>query len=139
MLSKPKRAAWTNEQLKAAKADVKAGASIRGAALLHGIPHSSLHDHVTGKAKKRLGGPETVLEHAIEKEIATSCMVLQEYGFPMTKEMVTTMIRDHLKETGQPNPFTDDTPGRAWWDGFFKRWPALVERKPQHLPKNRAL
>ena len=81
MLSK----AWTNKQFKAANADVKARDSVRGAALLHGILHSSFHDHVTGKAKKRLGRPETVLEYTIEKEIATSCMVLQEYGFPMTK------------------------------------------------------
>lgn len=141
MLSKPRRPAWTDEQLQAALSDLRTGRakSVRGAALLYGIPHSTLDDHYTGKATKRFGGPSTVLAYSVEKEIATSCMVLQEFGFPVTKEMVTALIRDYLKETGQPNPFTNDTPGRAWWRGFFKRWPAIVERKPQHLPKSRAM
>ena len=44
----------------------------------------------------------------------------------------------YLKDKGRRNPFANDRPGNDWWLGFMRRWPKLVERKPQHLPANRA-
>ena len=143
MLSKYKHktaCTWTNRQLEAAMEDVRAGrAGVRGAARKYGIPRSSLHDHLIDKSTKRYGGPPTVLTKEIEKEIATTCTVLQDFGFPLTKELVGVVIRDLLKDTGQQNPFTGGTPGRDWWERFLSRWPLLSLRKPQHLPKARAL
>ena len=130
---------WTDAQLKAAMDDVHGGSSIRAAAAMYGIPRSSLHDHLNGKSTKRFGGPQLALPHEIEKEIVESCFSLQELGFPMTKDMVGVIIHDYLEETGTPSPFINNTPGRWWWEGFLKRWPKLTERKPQHLPKIRAL
>ena len=105
----------------------------------YGIPRSSLHDHISGKSTKRYGGPPTVLTKAMEKEIATTCVVLQELGFPLTKELVGVIIRDLLTDMGQQSPFKDGIPGRDWWERFLSRWPILSLRKPQHLPKSRAL
>ena len=113
--------------------------SLCGAAAKYGVPRSSLHDHLTGKSTKRFGGPQLALPCEIEKEVVESCYALQELGFPMTKEMVGVIIHDYLEETGTPSPFINNTPGRSWWECFLKRWPKLTERKPQHLPKVRAL
>ena len=140
MASKKTTPTWTDDQLRSAIKEVSDGvSSVRAAAIKYGIPKSSLHDHLTGKSTKRFGGPRTIIPHEVEKEIVASCITLQEFGFPMTKEIVSTIIRDYLRESSMPNPFTNDTPGRCWWDGFLGRWPILKQRKPQHLPKVRAL
>ena len=131
---------WTDSQLQAAMKEIQEGKSwIRAAAAKFGIPSSSLHDHLSGKTAQMRRGPQTVLSQVMEKEIATTCIVLQEFGFPVTKDLVASIIRDLLQESGAVNPFTDSVPGCDWWDRFLKRWPVLSQRKPQHLPRNRAL
>lgn len=30
-------------------------------------------------------------------------------------------------------------PSREWWDGFYRRWPAVGSRKPQPITKGKAL
>ena len=67
-----------------------------------------------------------------------TCQVMQEIGFGITREMVGNVVMDYLKDKGRQNPFANDRPGNDWWLGFMRRWPKLVERKPQHLPANRA-
>ena len=131
---------WSDSQLKAALCDIHAGKSgVRAAARKYCIPHSTLYDHLSGKSKKRYGGPPTVLTPEEEKEITTSCIVLQEFGFPLTKETVGVIVSDLLKDTRRETPFTNGLPGHDWWTRFLGRWPVLSQRKPQHLPKNRAV
>ena len=133
------KSTWTDSQLKAAVADVQSGKlGIRAAARKHGIPRSSLYDHLSGKSSKRYGGPSTVLTAEVEKEIATSCVVLQEFGFPVTKELVGVIVRDLLRDSDQASPFAGGVPGRDWWTRFLQRWPVLSQRKPQHLSVARA-
>ena len=64
---------------------------------------------------------------------------MQEIGFGLTREMVGNVVMDYLKDKGRQNPFLNGKPGNDWWLGFMRRWPKLVERKPQHLPANRAM
>ena len=64
---------------------------------------------------------------------------MQEIGFGLTREMVGNVVMDYLKDKGRQNPFAHGKPGNDWWSGFMRRWPKLVERKPQHLPANRAM
>ena len=142
MLRNHKRSAvctWSNAQLEAAVADVKAGkAGVCAAARKYGIPCSSLHDHLSGKTSKRHRGHQTVLTPTLEKEIITACIVLQEIGFPLTKELVGAIVRDHLEDIGQASPFTNGILGRDWWTYFLGRWPVLSEHRPQHLQRARA-
>ena len=49
-----------------------------------------------------------------------------------------SIVMENLHNIGRPNPFQQDRPGKDWWLGFMRRWPCLTERKPQHLPANRA-
>ena len=52
--------------------------------------------------------------------------------------MVETVVMQYLRDLQRPNPFRHDRPGKDWWLGFMRWWPTLMERKPQHLPANRA-
>ena len=114
--------AWSDVQLEAAVVDVKAGkAGVRAAARKYGIPRSSLHDHLSGKTSKRHRGHQTVLTAMVEKEIVTACIIFQEFGFPLMKELVGAIVRDHLEHIGQASPLTNGIPGREWWTRFLQR------------------
>lgn len=135
-----KKNQWSTAQLNVAVHRVKAkDLSLRQAAILYGIPRSTLSDHVTGKSTKRYGGVSKALSSTEENEIVITCQVLAELGFPMNVDYVNAVVIDYLKQEGKPNPFgKSGVPGRDWWSRFFKRHPELVKRKPQHLTKTRA-
>ena len=71
--------------------------SIRAAGAKFGIPSSTLHDHLRGTSTKRYGGAPTILTANEEKEIVTSCLVMQESGFPLTREFVSMALRDYIE------------------------------------------
>ena len=82
------RGQWTDLQLSAAKKEVQSGElSVRQAGIKYDIPKSTLANHLKGTSKKRYGGPSTILTPAEEKELVTSCVVLQEMGLPRTTLM----------------------------------------------------
>ena len=138
-VKKGKSNSWTTAQLKAAMKAVEGGElTVRGAAARFGIPKSTLHDHVRGTHPRVHSGAPTVLTTEEEKEIERACVALQDMGFPLTKEFVSIVIRDFLKERGRNVQFKGGIPGYDWWLGFFRRHPKLVQRKPEHLPKCRA-
>lgn len=130
-IKKGKNNQWTSAQLAAALKSVSEGMSIRGAATRYHIPSSTLHDHVSGKRTRVHSGAPTVLTASEEKEVVTSCEVMQQLGLAVA-------LRDFLKERGRDDRFKNGIPGSDWWSGFFRRHPKLVERKPEHLPKCRA-
>ena len=130
---------WTDVQLQMALAAVrKEEMKAHAAALKYGIPSSTFYDHLQGRSKKRYGGPPTVLSHEEEGEIVAACQILQEFGFPLTRGIVGTIVADYLRECKRSNPFKNSTPQEDWWHGFLRRWPTLSEGKPQHLQKCRA-
>ena len=131
---------YSEDDLLKAIADVQAGegSSMHAAAHKYGVPPSTLHDHLKGKSKKAGAGGPTVLMAAEEREVALTCLALADVGFGLTRELVEVVISDYLKDHSIPNPFTGGVPGKDWWQRFLKRWPALAERKPQHLGKSRA-
>ena len=65
-------------------------------------------------------------------------MALADMGFGITKEVVTTVVRDYVTQNSIQNPFSHGAPGKDWWQRFMKRWPCLSEHKSQHLSKSRA-
>ena len=126
------------EKLQAALQEIrkKKGVSVRSLARKYGIPPSTLHRHARMESRIGAGRP-TILTPEEEKEVVYSCQVLQEMGFGMTREMVGAIVVDYLTTIGRDNPFNGQ-PGFKWWKGFQKRFPQLVDRKAQHLPKHRA-
>ena len=105
---------WSKQQLDAALKEVarlKGKASINAISKKYGIPVSTLHDHVRGKVKKVGAGKPTVLTYAEEEEIVYCCQVLQEIGYGLTKEIVSSIVidylhaqkRDHLSPVADPD------------------------------------
>ena len=132
---------WKQEQLEAALNMIESGKekeTIHKLAKKHGIPLSTLYDHARKKVSKNRASRPTVLTWVEEEELVYCCQVLQEMGFGMTKENVTAIATDYVSTKGRRNPFHGGVPGKDWWIGFLQRWPKLVERKPQHLSKQRA-
>ena len=114
-------------------------ASIRKTAAAYaGIPYTTLHDHLSGKSKKRYGGPPTALSQEEEKEIVQCCVVLQEMGFPVGRTSLTSVVSDYIKATGKASPFTYDSPGPDRFSQFMRRWKTVLSlRKPKHLTRKR--
>ena len=132
---------WSKQQLDAALKEVarlKGKASINAISKKYGIPVSTLHDHVRGKVKKVGAGKPTVPTYAEEEEIVYCCQVLQEIGYGLTKEIVSSIVIDYLHAQKRDHPFASGRPGWDWWSGFLKRWPKLVSGKAQHLSTKRA-
>lgn len=58
----------------------------------------------------------TILSPAEEKELVTTIQVLQEIGFGFTKDLVSRVICDYLKDQpARPNSFKLGIPGQDWW------------------------
>ena len=132
---------WTHSQLLQSVEKVKEKElTLRTAAINNGIPRSTLSEHVRGVRKKHYGGGSTILTRDEEHEIVLTWQILAEMGFPLTKDYVEVVVRDYLSsQEGRSGAFgSTGLPGRSWWEGFLSRWPTLVQRKPQHLPKQRA-
>ena len=84
---------------------VKAGElKPHAAAVKFGIPSSTLYDHLIGRSKKRYGGHPTVLTAAEEREIATACQVLQQFGFHLTTDTVEAIVQDYVTACGRETP-----------------------------------
>ena len=127
--------------LEAIRAVKERGMKVSVAALKFRIPQSTLYDHTNEHKCVSIGaGAPTILSNAEEKEIVVTLQVLQEIGFGITKGLTGLVIRDYLKDQPlRPNPFVDGVPGKDWWQSFLQRWQKQIsERKPQHLPTNRA-
>ncbi len=132
MMAEPDSFSLALEEIK------KGNINVHAASIKYKIPKSTLYDHVQGRVKKRIAGHPTVLSQEEEKEIATTCEILQLMAFPMNKETVGLVVQNYLTGTGRENPFKDGIPGEAWWRGFLRRWPSITYRRPQYLPRNRA-
>ncbi len=138
-IKKSNKNQWTSAQLDAAMKAVQSGQmSVRAAGLRFSIPKSTLQDHLKGTSTKRYGGPQTILTTSEEKEIVTSCIVMQEMGFPLTRDFVSVCVRDFLRGSERSHHFKGGIPSYDWWLGFLRRNPNLVERKPEHLQHQRA-
>ena len=49
------------------------------------------------------------------------------------------IVTDDISKKGRENLFHGSVSGKGWWSGFLQSWPKLVQQKPQHLSKQRAL
>ena len=88
------------------------GLSYREAAAQYGIPRSTLHDHVTGKAMSTKRGPPTVLTAAEEQMLVDWALPMADLGYGRTREHMCATVKEILDKDGRENPFTDNYPGK---------------------------
>lgn len=83
-------------------------------------------------------GPSCVLGDDIEESL---CVWMKEScakGFPVTKDGLCYSVQKILNETNLKNPFTDNRPGRKWFDSFMVRHPELSVKQSEYISKARA-
>ena len=137
-----KTVVYTPEELQAAiEAVTEGGEKLCVTARKFNVPATTLLNHVKKNVSVIGAGHPTVLTKKEEEEIVATIQALQEIGFGLTKELVSVVIRDYLKDQPyRPNPFNDGVPGKDWWELFLKCWHSKISvHKPQHLPTNRAI
>ena len=131
---------WTAETLKRALSDVtNKSMTVYRAAKFHKIPETTLRRYYKATytenqplVVKHVGRP-TVLTMEEENEIVQTCQLFAEWGFGLTKLEVVNIVTEYCKNSKKPTPFRDGVPGIDWWNGFCKRHPTLVARKPQQF------
>ena len=88
------RKQWSNEQMQAAlKSVVSDGVSANKAALLHGVPRSTLKDRLSGRVVHgRNPGPEPYLNGEEEKELVGHLINASNIGYGKTRQEVLNIV-----------------------------------------------
>ena len=91
--------------------------SVRRAALMYGIPRSTLHDHYSGKIEiDAKPGPPPYLSVEEEEELSNFLMKCARIGYPKTRQQVLAIVQEILEKR---RPDVNVTNG--WWERFSKR------------------
>ena len=113
---------------------VESGMSIRRAAELHGIPRSTLHDHVSGRVKDlSRPGPQPYLSSS-EDELVVFLLKCAKMGYPHTRQQILAIVQQILDDKGVVALVTN-----GWWERFRKRNPCLTLRTAVPLSYVRAI
>jgi hypothetical protein len=72
-------------------------------------------------------GPAPVFSHKEETEIVQWALRKMNQNLVVRKLDIVNYVQQYLIEKNQPNPFTDNRPGRSWINLFFKRHPEFAD------------
>lgn len=126
----PKYKNYDVEKLFSAYEDVVyKGVSIRRAAEQYGVPFTTLADRVSGRTQfGKRSGPVRYLSDEEEDELVSFVVGYSEIGYGYTRRDIMDMVQDVVVRKG-----LNGTVSNGWWDGFRKRHPAVVLRKPEPM------
>ncbi len=114
---------------------VENGMSIRKASELHGVPRSTLHDHVSGKVTSLCKpGPQPYLSTSKEEELVVFLLKCAKMGYPHTRQQILAIVQQILDHKGVAGSVTN-----GWWERFRKRNPSLTLRTAVPLSYVRAI
>ena len=127
---------YDEEKLFSAYEDViYKGLSIRRAAMQYGVPTTTLMDRVSGRVPfGKRSGPVKYLSDEEENELIHFVTECADVGYSYSRRDVIALVQDVLTRKG----LTDVHVSHGWWEGFKKRHPELVLRKPEPLSQARA-
>lgn len=130
---------YTENDMEQALSAVKGGMKVREAARCFGVPKTTLLYRNIGKyVSGRRSGRQTVLTKDEEKLLSDWVIHMGDHGFPITKLQLLDSVQKLLNEANRATIFTNNRPGRDWFDRFMKRHPKISERVYQNLTKARA-
>ena len=114
--------------LKAVEA-VRLGIPLRWASSIYGVLRSTIHNKLTNiHPVDATKGPASVLSPDEEELLVKWIFHSADKGFPVTKDQLFDSVKLLIKELKRDNPFTNNRPGRHWYDGFCRRHPELAQR-----------
>lgn len=107
---------------------------------MYNVPVETLRRRVNGTvALECRPGPATVLTPEEEARLVQYLIDMADMGYGLSREMVMRMAYLIAEKSGRQHPFSGESAGRSWFDGFKKRQPMLTIRTPQPLSYCRAL
>ena len=122
-----KRKQWSNEAMLAAMDAVKNGATVKRAALEHGVPRTTLQDRHLGKViHGTKPGPQSYLTTCEEAELGEFIQVVGEIGYGKTRKQIKNIAESVAREKGvlRCSRISD-----GWFRRFMERQPNLSLRK----------
>ena len=137
----PKRALWSEEQLKTAMKAVNDGMSVKRASEVHNIPRRTLRDHISSGSQVRKLGRNPYLKKEMEDELCARIFRLSEIGMPITGKFLRVSVFNFCLLNNIPHPFdvSKRSAGRKWLRLFLQRHPEVRARKAQHMNPGRAM
>ena len=119
----------------AMNAGIYKGMSISKAAEIHGVPRTTLNDHVLGKVLPgaKCGAP-TVLSTSEEQDLVDFLIKSASIGCGRTRKEVVDIVSSMLSRRDQKQRSVTN----GWWAKFIKRHPVLSLRTPATLSVARA-
>lgn len=138
-----KRKQYTKKQMEDAINAVKTGQSPFAAANAFNVPRATLISKIEEKYQSDTSGPDGYLNINEEKMLVDWVKAMGNAGFPITKNQLLDSVQKVVVEMKrkQPDrnfPFTDNRPGRHWFEGFMRRHPDISMRVAQNLTSSRA-
>ena len=104
------------------------GISANKAALLHGVPRSTLKDRLSGRVVHgRNPGPEPYLNVEEEQELAGHLINASNIGYGKTRQEVLNIVERYV-ERKEHTSLRSSTVTHGWWQKFLKRNPSLSLR-----------
>ena len=123
-----KRKQWSNISMQAAmKAVSDDGMSINKAAVLHGVPKTTLKDRLSGRVVHGTNpGPAKYLDEEEKHALADHLIVSAKAGYGKTSKQVKAIVGNMAREK---NVLRSHCVSDGWWRRFMERQPQLSLRK----------
>ena len=99
--------------------------SANKAANLHGVPRSTLKDHLSGHVTHGVkSGPRPYLAAEEEAELSSHLLRASDMGLGKTRQDVLTLVGTYVEKKGCLRG-KGSVISNGWWDNFLKRNPML--------------
>jgi len=121
---------WTSslQMIAAMKSVLDNGLLGNKAAILHGVPHSMLKDHLSGRVKHRdKCGPKANLNVEEEQELMTHLIKASNIGYGKTRCDVLSIVEQYINQKEDVS-LQSGKITHGWWQKFLKRNPDLSLR-----------
>lgn len=104
------------------------------------VPRSSVRNRLSGKVADdcRRVGPQCKLGPEIEQKLVKWIFECADKGFPINKESLAYSVQKLIEEFDIEANFTNNIPGRKWFDTFLKRHPEVSQKHAEFMNKARA-
>ncbi len=124
-----KRLSWSNHSMLQAMAAVKDGSmGINMAAIVHGVPRTTLKDRLSGRVIHGTKmGPKSYLTREEEKELVDFLVNCSKMGYCKTRAEVLRIVEAVMKKKGRL--LGDHHISEGWWCRFRERWPEISLRR----------
>ena len=110
---------WYDDSIKAAIQAVEEGQSVSKAARDHGIPKTTLYDHISGKVIHGVNpGPRPYLSNEEEKELGSYLKQCSKIGWGKTRQDVVAIVQNTALDKGV---LQTSQVSSGWWRSFLKR------------------